>query len=123
MSNDSFLNVDSGASGFNWGALAGTAVEFGVGYMFAQKEKEKNKDLLKKIAQLEKTQAEKLKQRLSEVSTEVAKTEVIIKFLNEQKIKELNVETKNKRILPLIVLSFSVVLLGLMFYKLSRKNG
>lgn len=116
---DKFLN----AEGFDWGSLVGTAVEFGVGYMFAQDEKKKNKELLKKIEELDNSQKEKLKQKLSDVLIESAKTEVIIDFLNEQEIKKLSSETKTKRIIPLMVLGFSALILGILFFKLSRKKN
>lgn len=110
-------------SGAGWSALIDVAVNFGVGYLTAQGEKRKNEELLKKMAQLDKKQAEELKKRINEALTEVAKTQVIIEFLNEEKIKQLEAESKRKRILPLIGLGFGVVLLGLIFYKLSKRNG
>ena len=115
----------SGASAGSVGAsiLIDTAINFGVMYLTAKGEAKKNKELLEKMAELDKAQAEKLKQKLSEVLTEVAKTQVIIEFLNEENIKQLEAETRKKRILPLIGLGFGVLLLGLIFYKLSRKNG
>ena len=116
---DKFLN----AEGFDWTAVVGVAVEFGVSYMFAQGEKKKNKQLLEKIDKLDKAQKEKLKERLSEVLTESAKTEVIINFINEQEIKKLSSDTKTKRIIPLMVLGFSVLILGVLFFKLSRKQN
>jgi hypothetical protein len=68
-------------------------------------------------------EAEKLKNLLNASLTEVAKTQVIIEFLDAEKIKKLNADTKKKRILPLIGLGFGVVLLGLIFYKLHKQNG
>jgi hypothetical protein len=112
---DKFLN----AAG--WTSLVGVAVEFGVGYLFAQGEKGKNKELLEKIDKLDKAQQEKLKQKLSDVLTESAKTEVIINFLNEQEIKKLSDDTKRKRIVPFMVLGFSVLIFSVLFLKLSRK--
>jgi hypothetical protein len=111
------------AGGFGASTLIDLAISFGVGYLTAKGEAKKNEELLRKMAELDVKQAEELKKRLEEVFTEVAKTQVIIDFINEEKIKELESETRKKRILPLIGLGFGVVLLGLIFYKLSRKNG
>jgi transcriptional/translational regulatory protein YebC/TACO1 len=117
---DKFLN----AEGASLAALGSVAVEFGVGYLFSKDIKRKNEELLKKIAQLNEKQAEILKQRLSEVATEVAKTGVIIAFLDEEEIKKLSAETKRKRIIPFIVLGFSVLIVSVLFFKLStKKNG
>lgn len=121
----SYVNADGGSAGTSAGtsALIDVAIQFGVAFMTAKGEKRKNEELLKKLAELDKQQAEKLKQRLDEVFTEMAKTQVIIEFLNEEKIKQLEVERKRKRTLSLVALGFGGVLLGMIFYKLSKKNG
>ena len=132
MQTGKFLNVGGSTAGTSGGTSGGSvgasvlidlAISFGVGYLTAKDEAKKNEELLRKMAELDVKQAEELKKRLEEVFTEVAKTQVIIDFINEEKIKELESETRKKRILPLIGLGFGVVLLGLIFYKLSRKNG
>ena len=132
MQTGKFFNVggstggtSGGTSGGSMGAslLIDVAINFGVGYLTAKDEAKKNEALLKKLAELDNQQAERLKNKLNDVFTEVAKTQVIIEFLEEEKVKELEAETRKKRILPLIGLGFGVILLGLIFYKLSRKNG
>jgi hypothetical protein len=115
----SFLN----AGGAGWVELVGVAVDFGVQYLTAKQEGEKNRALLEQMAQLDAQSAEKLKKALNASLTEVAKTQVIFEFLNDKKIKELEADTKRKRILPLIGLGVGVVVLALIFYKLHRQNG
>ena len=113
-----------GGAGISGGvsSLISTAIDFGVQYLYAQKEKEKNEELLQRMAELDAQQAEKLKKMLSDANTEVAKTAVIIEFLNNEKIKKLEDKTKKDRILPLIGLGFGIILLSLIFYKLNKQS-
>ena len=114
----------SGGAGISGGvsSLISTAVDFGVQYLFAQKEKAKNEELLQRMAELDAQQAEKLKKMLSDAVTEVAKTAVIIDFLNKEEIKKLEDKSKKDRILPLIGLGFGIILLSLIFYKLNKQS-
>ena len=111
------------AGGADWTQLVGVAVDFGIQYITAKGENKKNEELLQRISELDAQEADKLKKLLNDSVTEVAKTQVIIDFLNAKKIKDLEAESKKKRILPLIGLGFGVVLLGLIFYKLHKQNG
>jgi hypothetical protein len=110
---------------FGWSELISTAVDFGVQYLTAQKENKRNEELIQRIAELDAQQAEKLKKMLKDSVTEVAKTAVIIEFLNQADIKKLEEKSKKDRILPLIGLGFGIILLSLIFYKLNKqsKNG
>jgi hypothetical protein len=117
MDND-FLNIAGG-----YAELIKVGVDFGVQYLTAQSENKKNLELVKRIGELNAEQGERLKKLLSQSITENAKTQVILEFLNDAKIKELQAETKKKRILPLIGLGFGVLLLGIIFYKLNKQNG
>jgi len=114
----------SGGAGISGGvsSLISTAVDFGVQYLYAQKEKKKNEELLQRMAELDAQQAEKLKKMLSDAVTEVAKTAVIIDFLNQEEIKKLEDKSKKDRILPLIGLGFGIILLSLIFYKLNKQS-
>lgn len=103
--------------------LLDTAISFGVGYLYAKKEKGENNKLLERLSKLDKELSEKLKLKIEEAVNESAKTAVIIEFFNEEKIKELEKETETKRILPIIGLVFITLVLGLIFYKVNRKNG
>jgi len=113
-----------GGAGISGGvsALITTAVDFGVQYLYSQKENKRNEELLKAMAELDVQQAEKLKKMLKDSATEVAKTAVIIEFLNEANIKKLEDKTKKDRILPLIGLGFGIILLSLIFYKLNKQS-
>jgi hypothetical protein len=114
----------AGASGLaNYSELISTAIDFGIQYLTAQSENKKNLELVQRISELDSQQAEKLKKLLNEALTETAKTKVILDFLNDVKIKELEADRKKKRILPLIGLGFGVLLLGIIFYKLNKQNG
>jgi hypothetical protein len=113
--------LNAGGSGV--GELVGIAVEFGVGYLTTKNINKEQEQLLVAMSELDAQEAEKLKNLLNASLTEVAKTQVIIEFLDAEKIKKLNADTKKKRILPLIGLGFGVVLLGLIFYKLHKQNG
>jgi hypothetical protein len=125
-----YLNVGGATAGASGGAgisggvssLISTAVDFGVQYLYAQKEKKKNEELLQRMAELDAQQAEKLKKMLSDAVTEVAKTAVIIDFLNQEEIKKLEDKSKKDRILPLIGLGFGIILLSLIFYKLNKQS-
>ena len=113
-----------GGAGISGGvsSLISTAIDFGVQYLYAQKEKAKNVELLQRMAELDVQQAEKLKKMLSDAVTEVAKTAVIIDFLNQEEIKKLEDKSKKDRILPLIGLGFGIILLSLIFYKLNKQS-
>jgi Tfp pilus assembly protein PilN len=114
----------SGGGGLGgWDALVKVGIEFGVSYLTAKSEGRKNEAFLKKMSELDVAQAEKIKKLISESATETAKTKVIIDFLNQEDIKKLEAERKKKRILPLIGLGVTVVLLGIVFYKLNKQNG
>lgn len=99
------------------------AVDLGVQYLYAKKENKRNQELLQRLSELNVQEAEKLKKLLEASYDEVAKTQVIIEFLNEKKIQDLEEETKKKRTISLIILGVGVVVLGLIFYKLNRQNG
>ena len=116
---NNFLN----AGGADWTQLVGVTAQLGIQYLTKQKENKKNIELAQRVAELDAQEADKLKKILDASTTEVAKTQAIIDFLNEKKIKDLEADTKKKRILPLIGLGFGVVLLGLIFYKLHKQNG
>ena len=130
MQTNNYLNVTSSTSApksggglGGWDTLINVAVDFGVQYMTAQSEKKKNEEFLRKMAELDAQQAEKLKKLISDASTEVAKTKVIIDFLNQEEIKKLEAQRRKERILPLIGLGIGVILLGIVFYKLKKQNG
>jgi hypothetical protein len=106
-----------------WSALIDVAINFGVSYLTAKGEGRKNEKLLRQMAELDAQSAEKLKGLISASVNELAKTQVIIEFLNAENIKKLEAERKKKRIIGLAVLGFGAVLLGLIFYKLHKQNG
>lgn len=130
MQTNNYLNVTSSTSApksgggmGGWDALIGVAVDFGVQYFTAKSEGRKNEDFLRKMAELDEQQAVKLKKLISDASTEVAKTKVIIDFLNKEEIKKLEAQRRKERMLPLIGLGVAVILLGIVFYKLKKQNG
>lgn len=106
-----------------WSALIDVAINFGVSYLTAKGEGRKNERLLQQMAELDAQSAEKLKGLISASVNELAKTQVIIEFLNDENIKKLEAQGKKKRIIGLAVLGFGAVLLGLIFYKLHKQNG
>jgi hypothetical protein len=124
FSNASGTSAGVSVSGTSAGvsALLDVAINFGVSYLTAQGEKRKNEQLLKRMAELDDKQAEKLKKLIAESATETAKTKVIFDFLAEEDAKKLEAQRKRERILPIIGLGFGAVLLGLVFYKLHKQN-
>lgn len=112
----------SATKGAGWSALIDVAINFGVSYLTAQGEKRKNEQLLKRMAELDNKQAEKLKKLIAESATEMAKTKVIFDFLAEEDAKKLEAQRKKERILPIIGLGVGVILLGFIFYKLHKQN-
>jgi hypothetical protein len=114
----------SGGSGLsNYATLISTALDFGVSFITAKGIKKDNEAFLRRMANLENEQAEKLKKLINQSATEVAKTRVIFEFLAEEDRKKLEAETKKAKILPLIGLGIGVILLGIVFYKLNEQNG
>ena len=118
QASNQFLNATA-----DWTELASTAIVFGVSYLYADQNNKENKALLERMAQLDAQQEEKLKKELDKSLTDIAKTQVIIQFLNNENIKQIKDDTKQKRIIPLVGLGLGVVLLGLIFYKLNKQNG
>jgi hypothetical protein len=130
--NSDFLNVTSTVSTAtkaksgglgDYSALISVAVDFGVQYLYAKKENKRNQELLQRLSELNEQEAEKLKKLLETSLGEVAKTQVILEFLNEGKIKDLKDERTKNRTIAFIVLGVAVVVLGLIFYKLNKQNG
>jgi hypothetical protein len=117
--------ASAGSSGGlgGWDALIKVGIGFGVSYLTAKSEGRKNEEFLRKMAELDEQQAVKLKKLISDASTEVAKTKVIIDFLNKEEIKKLEAQRRKERMLPLIGLGVAVILLGIVFYKLKKQNG
>ncbi len=103
-------------------ALIDVAAQFGIGFLTSKSIKKKEEELLKEIAKLNAKQAEELKAKILSATTENAKIEVIIAFLNEQKIKKLQEETRRKRLLPLIGLGFGLLLVTVLVvgYKIKK---
>jgi hypothetical protein len=116
--------TSSGASATSAGVsvLIDVAVNFGVGYLTSKSINRENEKLLKRMAELDNKQAEKLKALIAESATEMAKTKAIFDFLAEEDAKKLEAQRKRERILPIIGLGFGVILLGLVFYKLHKQN-
>ena len=115
-----FLNA-GGLGG--WSELISVGVDFGVQYLTAQKENKRNEELLQRMAELDVKQAEELKKLLNDSLNDVAKTQVIINFLDAEKIKTLEAKTKKNRIISLIVLGVGVIAVGIILYKLNKRNG
>jgi hypothetical protein len=124
FSNASGTSAGKSASATSAGVsvLLDVAINFGVSYLTAKSENRKNEQLLKRMAELDDKQAEKLKKLIAESATETAKTKVIFDFLAEEDAKKLEAQRKRERILPIIGLGFGAVLLGLVFYKLHKQN-
>lgn len=127
-----FLNVGgdvvavtkSGTKGIGgYSEAISVVVNLGVEYLYAKNQDKKNKELVQRLTELNIQETEKLKKLLENSYNEVAKTQVIIEFLNEKKIQDLEEETKKKRTISLIVLGVGVIALVLIFYKLNRQNG
>jgi hypothetical protein len=110
------------AGSAGWSALIDVAINFGVSYLTAQGEKRKNEQLLKRMAELDNKQAEKLKKLIAESATEMAKTKVIFDFLAEEDAKKLEAQRRKERILPIVGLGVGAILLGFIFYKLHKQN-
>lgn len=106
-----------------YGEVIKIVADLGIQYLYAKKENKRDQELIKRLSELNVQEAEKLKKLLENSYNEVAKTQVIIEFLNDKKIQDLEAETKKKRTISLIVLGVGVVILGLIFYKLNRQNG
>ncbi len=115
-----FYNAGGGAS---WGELVAVGVDFGIQYFGAKAENRKDRELLERMAELDVQQAEKLKKLLNDSLNDVAKTQVIINFLDAEKIKTLEAKTKQNRIISLIVLGVGVIAIGIILYKLNKRNG
>jgi hypothetical protein len=115
---NSFLNVLGDYSG----AIT-AVVDLGLGYLTKNKIDKMSQDLVQQVSELNAQSQERLKKQLETALDDVAKTQVVIEFLEAEKEKKLVADTKKKRILPLIGLGFGVVLLGLVFYKLNKRNG
>jgi hypothetical protein len=123
LTSSGYKSAGVSSSQLGWSALIDVGINFGVGYLTAKSEGRKNERLLQQMAELDAQSAEKLKGLISASVTELAKTQVIIEFLNAENIKKLEAQGNKKRVIGLAVLGFGAVLLGLIFYKLHKQNG
>jgi hypothetical protein len=99
------------------------AIQTGVGFLFAQGQAQKNKELARKLSALNNQQQEELKNKVASVSTELKKTEVLFEYLNKVKESEIKKDITKKRILNFVFLGVGVVALIIVVQKLKDKNG
>jgi len=119
---NSYLNAE-GAKFDPVAIGVGIAVQTGVGFLFSRGQAQKNKELATKLAELNNQQQEELKNKVSSVSTELKKTEVLFEYLNKIKGDEIKKDIAKKRILNFVFLGVGVVALIIVVLKLKEKNG
>jgi hypothetical protein len=124
MCGSCYANVD-GTSGSSGLAEAGTAVlqigiEYGIGAIFGNQEKKANEALVRRIQALEKSQQEELKNKLSNVTTELEKTKILYEYLGQQESQKRLADINKKRIIPIIAVSIGALALVFIFIKLKK---
>jgi len=123
-----YLNVEGAgagaSSGFGanlLGAVGGSFVSTIIGGLFASSEAKKQRALEKELGLLDLQQQKELAIRLQDVQGDIAKQEIIYKYLAVQKNDEALAKIKSKRYSSYIVLGGGIFALAVVFIFLKRK--
>lgn len=100
------------------GAVASAAI----GAVFASMDAKKQRQLQAELATLSLAQQKELELHLQDVNGEIAKQEILSKYLSVQKNNESLAAIKNRRYAMYIVVGLGVIALSFVALKLSQKK-
>ena len=123
---ENYRNVEGAPSGGSTGAdiggaIAGTLISGVIGGLFAKEEGKKARELQKELEKLSLAQQKELEIRLQDVQSQIAREELVYKYLAVQNNNEMLNKIKSKRYTSYIVLGIGVTILAFVILKLSKK--
>ena len=127
---ENYKNVEGASSGASsgvstggaiGGAIVGTLISGVIGGMFAKEEGIKARELQKELEKLSLAQQKELEIRLQDVQSQLAREELVYKYLAVQNNNEMLNKIKSKRYTSYIVLGIGVTILASVILKLSKK--
>jgi gas vesicle protein len=123
---ENYKNVEGASSGGSTGAniggaIVGTLISGVIGGMFAKEEGKKARELQKELEKLSLAQQKELEIRLQDVQSQLAREELVYKYLAVQNNNEMLNRIKSKRYTSYIVLGIGVTILASVILKLSKK--
>jgi hypothetical protein len=115
-------SASSGLTGAGIGAV-GTIASSVITSAFAQSDAKKQRELIEKLEKLALAQQKELQERLQDVQGELAKQEIIYKYLAVQKNDEALAKIKSKRYTSYMILGGAIIGLILVMFKLKKKKN
>lgn len=115
-------SASSGLAGAGIGAV-GTIASSVITSAFAQSDAKKQRELIEKLEKLALAQQKELQERLQDVQGELAKQEIIYKYLAVQKNDEALAKIKSKRYTSYMILGGAIIGLILVMFKLKKKKN
>ena len=123
---ENYKNVEGASSGVSTGASIGGAIGGAliggvINGLFAKEEGRKARELQKELEKLSLAQQKELEIRLQDVKSQLAREELVYKYLAVQNNNEMLNRIKSKRYTSYIVLGIGVTILASVILKLSKK--
>ena len=127
---ENYKNVEGASSGASSGVSTGGAIGGAIGGaliggvingLFAKEEGRKARELQKELEKLSLAQQKELEIRLQDVKSQLAREELVYKYLAVQNNNEMLNKIKSKRYTSYIVLGIGVTILASVILKLSKK--
>ena len=115
-------SASSGLAGAGIGAV-GTIASSVITSAFAKSDAKKQRELIEKLEKLALAQQKELQIRLQDVQGELAKQEIIYKYLAVQKNDEALAKIKSKRYTSYMILGGAIIGLILVMVKLKKKKN
>ena len=123
---ENYKNVEGASSGVSTGASIGGAIGGAliggvINGLFAKEEGRKAREWQKELEKLSLAQQKELEIRLQDVKSQLAREELVYKYLAVQNNNEMLNRIKSKRYTSYIVLGIGVTILASVILKLSKK--
>ena len=123
---ENYKNVEGASSGVSTGASIGGAIGGAliggvINGLFAKEEGRKARELQKELEKLSLAQQKELEIRLQDVKSQLAREELVYKYLAVQNNNEMLNRVQGKRYTSYIVLGVGVTILALVILKLAKK--
>lgn len=115
-------SASSGLAGAGIGAV-GTIASSVISSAFAKSDAKKQRQLIEELSKLELAQQKELQERLQNIQGELAKQEIIYKYLAVQRNNESLAKIKSKRYTSYMILGGGVIALTIVIVLLAKKKN
>lgn len=115
-------SASSGLAGAGIGAV-GTIASSVISSAFAKSDAKKQRQLIEELGKLELAQQKQLQERLQNIQGELAKQEIIYKYLAVQRNNESLAKIKSKRYTSYMILGGGVIALTIVIVLLAKKKN